>query len=207
MKERTKPSVASVAGVILLFGLLCQRTQAQGIVDLGTSVLADAFGTASGPEALLVSWSVVESGSDVYTYTYVVNNPLGDVLLNNNGSPTLSPENVDAFSVGFDTTVAGSYIPGSQVGGTSGQVNDSGLFWSFTGIEPNSASPELSFESDSPPTMGNANAQDSNLPSPWSSFPNGGQVPVPTAVPEPTTMTLFALTALLVFPFRLMTRK
>jgi len=51
----------------------------------------------------------------------------------------------------------------------------------------------LSFQSDLPPGAGNANAQDANPPSPWSSFPNGQQVPVPLTVPEPGTWALVAM--------------
>jgi len=208
MKLYAKPSVALTSGAILLSCLLGQSAQGQGALALlnesGTSILADAFGTATGPEALTVSWSVVESVSLVYTYSYVVNNPLGDVLLNNNGSPTSNPEIVDAFGVGFNTTVPGAYIMNSQTGGTSDQNNGTGgLFWSFTAIQPNTSSPILSFQSDLPPTQGFADAQDANPPSPWSSFPDGQTVPIP-AVPEPATTALLALTmtSLLLLPFR-----
>jgi hypothetical protein len=198
MKLYAKPSVALASGAILLTSLLLGReAQAQGVLLLnesGTSILADAYGTATGPEALTVSWSVVESVSLVYTYSYVVNNPLGDVLLNNNGSPTTSPEIVDAFGVGFNTTSPGAYIMNSQTGGTSDQNNGmGGLFWSFTAVQPGTSSPILSFQSDLPPTQGYADAQDANPPSPWSSFPNGQTVPIP-AVPEPATMALLTLT-------------
>ena len=148
------------------------------------AILADVLGTASGPEALTVSWSVTENASDVYTYTYVVNNPSGDVLLNNDGSVSTTPEIVDAFSVSFDTTGSGTYNAGSQSGGASQQNNGvSGLFWSFAAVNPGGSSPSLSFQSANPPVLGNASASDGNPPSPWSSYPNGQQVPVPAGPP------------------------
>lgn len=206
MRIRAKSVVALVSGAFLLPGLPCQTAQAQGLFnETGASVLADAFGTASGPEALNVSWSVVENASDVYTYTYTVNNPSGDVVLNNNGTPTSTPEIVDAFSVGVNTTVPGAYVPSSQAGGSSQQNNGvNGLFWSFAAVPAGSASPALSYESDLPPTQGDAVAQDSNPPSPWSSLPYGDTVPVPDSpivVHEPTATVLLALTALLLLPF------
>jgi len=195
MKIHAKPSVTVALGVILLTGLSNQRIEAQGqllLNESGTSILADAFGTATGPEALAISWSVVENSSLIYTYSYVVNNPLGDVLLNNNGSPTTTPEIVDAFGVDFNTTVPGAYVMNSQTGGVSDQNNTiDGLFWSFTAVQPNTSSPILSYQSLMPPTQGFADAQDANPPSPWSSFPDGQTVPVPaTSVPEPSTMAL-----------------
>src|ERR1017187_2409213 len=204
MKIYSKTVVALVAGAILLSGLLGQTAQAVLLTESGTSVLADAFGVNTGPEALTVSWSVVENVSLIYTYTYTVNNPVGDVVLNNNGSPTSTPEIVDAFSVAFDTTVPGAFVPGSQIGGLYDANNGvSGLFWAFAAVNPGANSGPMSFQSELPPTLGNANALDQNPPSPWSSNPNGQQVPVPTtSVPEPTSTTLLALTALLLLPFR-----
>ncbi len=46
--------------------------------------------------------------------------------------------------------------------------------------------------------MGLADAQDSNPPSPWSSFPNGQDVPVPSPLPDATgTLALLGATVLL----------
>jgi hypothetical protein len=208
MKAYAKPTVALAAGAIILLGVFCQTARAQfapltpgGPADTGTAALADALGVSTGPEALTISWSVSENVSDIYTYSYVVNNPMGDVVLNNMGGPTMTPEIVDAFSVGFDTTFPGAYVNGSIAGGNFDQnLGPDGLSWAFTGVNPGSSSPMLSFESLLPPTLGNANAADRNPPSPWSSVPNGQMVPVPT--PEPSPLILFALTALLFLPFR-----
>ena len=204
MKTLAKPIVAVATGAILLCGVVCQTVQAQlvlgpltpgGPPDVGTSILADSFGVNSGPEALPVLWAVSENAAGIYTYAYQVYNPSGDVLLNNNGSPTTTPEIVDAFSVSFDTTNPSLYIPGSQSAGAGNQVNGtSGLFWTFGAVNPGGSSPVLSFESLEPPAPGNANAQDANPPSPWSSNPSGQEVPVP--IPEPASMTLLTLTAL-----------
>jgi hypothetical protein len=189
MKIHPKTIVALAVGAMLLSGLLGQTAQAVLLNESGTSILADSLGTATGPEALTVSWSVVENVSLVYTYSYSVNNPVGDVNLNNG-----SPEPVDSFSVAFDTTAPGAFITGSQTGGGFDLNNGaSGLFWAFAPVNPGTSSGPLSFESDQPPTLGNANAQDANPPSPWSSNPDGQQVPVPIAVPEPGTWVLVAI--------------
>ena len=195
LPRHPKTIVALAVGAILLSGLLGQTAQAQLLLnESGTSILADSFGTATGPEALTVSWSVVESVTLGYTYSYSVNNPVGDVVLGNTGLPTSTPENVDAFSVSFDTTVAGAYIAASQTGGVFDENNgNGGLFWAFAAVNPGTSSGPLSFLSDLPPTLGNANAQDANPPSPWSSNPFGQQVPVPTTVPEPGTWVLVAM--------------
>ena len=194
MKIHPKTIIALAVGAILLSGVLGQTAQAVLLNESGTSILADSLGINTGPEALPISWSVVESANLVYTYTYTVNNPLGDVVLDNTGLPTLTPEPVDAFSVGFDTTVPGAYIAASQTGGVFDENNGPvGLFWLLGSVNPGTSSGPLSFLSDLPPTLGNANAQDANPPSPWSSYPDGQQVPVPLTVPEPGTWVLVAM--------------
>jgi hypothetical protein len=201
--------MALAFAALLPVGARCQTGNNAGLLDIsGTSSLADAFGTATGSEALSVNWSVVENPSLVYTYSFTIQNPAGDVLLNNNGSPTSTPEIVDAFSVGFNTTVPGAFIAGSQTGGLSQQNNGvDGLFWTFAAVDAGTNSPTLSFESDLPPTLGNACAQGANPPSPWSSVPYGQQDPVPQTatqdVPDSaTTFTLLAAVLLLLVPFR-----
>ena len=201
MKTHAKAIVALGSGAILLSGLLCQTAQAQTILA-GTAQLADVFGVDTGPESLTVSY-LVNLTAGVYTYSYSVANPVGDVVLPPSQGAG-SPEIVDAFSVEFNTTLSGAYVPGSQTGGTALQNNGvDGLFWSFTAVSPGSSSPTLSFQSTLPPGLGNANASDGNPPSPWSSSPFGQQIPVPQPqiTPEPTTTALFALTFLLL-PFR-----
>ena len=206
MKIYSKPLVVLALGAILIAGLRCQTAQAQEVLlnTSGSSVLADALGANTGPEAITVFWSVVENVSSVYTYTYSVSNAVGDVVLDNHGNPTSTPEIVDAFSVGFDTTQPGAYIMNSQQGGLYDANNGSaGLFWAFAGINPGTVSGPMSFQSDLPPVSGNANAQDRNPPSPWSSNPDGQPVPVPGAVPEPPATILLALASLLPFRSRL----
>ncbi|MGP8198456.1 MAG: hypothetical protein ACLQU4_03010 [Limisphaerales bacterium] len=206
MRLRTKPLLAFVSGAIALPALLCQTAQAGGLLnETGESVLADVFGTSSGPEALVITWSVVENTSDIYTYSYDVHNPAGDVLLNSEGQPTSTPEVVDSYSVSFDTTAPGAYVPSSQVGGLINENNGIyGLFWAFVPIPAGKMGQVLSFESDLPPMPGTADASDANPPSPWSSLPDGQFVPVPDApdpVPEPTTAALAGLTVLVLVPF------
>ena len=212
MKKLEKPFVGLAFGLVLLGGLQCQTSQAQPIVllpltpggqaDTGTSVLADALGSNSGPEAITVYWSVNESSNHVFTYSYQISNAVGDVVLDNNGNPTLTPEIVDAFSVGFDTTQPGAYINNSQVGGLFPLNNGpDGLSWFIQPVNPGTIGLPVSFQSDLPPIPGNANAQDRNPPSPWASNPDGQEVPIPGAVPEPPTTILLALASVLL-PFR-----
>jgi hypothetical protein len=204
MKICGKPIVLGLAsGAMLFAGVTCLNTQAAPFSESGTSVLADAFGTDSGPEALTVSWSVNENMMGVYTYAYVISNPAGDVLLNSAGQPTGTPEIVDSYAVGFDTTVAGAYIAGSIAGGVFDLNNGvDGLSWQFTAVPAGNNSPELTFESDLPPTMGDADAQDANPPSPWSSFPDGQPVPVPAPLPDATSTLAMLGGTLGLFRFR-----
>jgi len=85
MKKHLKPIVALISGPILVSGLLCPTAYAQltpgGAGISGSSILADTYGANTAPEALTVNWSVVESVTDVFTYTYNVYNPTADVLL------------------------------------------------------------------------------------------------------------------------------
>lgn len=206
MKVSKKLTLVSCATVTLLSGAVNPQIQAQGLLnETGTATLADAFGAASGPEALTVSWSVVENASDIYTYSYTVNNPAADVVLNNSGSPTSQPAAVDAFSVAFDTTVPGALVAASQSGGIFDQNNGAtGLLWLMSPVTPGSSSPTLSFQSDSAPGLGDAGALGSTPPGPWSSAPSGQLVPVPSAgptiVPEPKTTALLGFAALAFIP-------
>jgi hypothetical protein len=164
---------------------MSQTAQANLLNISGTSTLADVNGTATPPEALTVSWSVVENVSSVYTYTYVINNPAGDVLLPGSYAPGL-PEIVDSFTVDFNAAA-----PGALVSGPTGAIVDldlgtRGLFWFIAPpIAAGASSGPLSFTSDDAPTWGNASAADANPPSPWSSSPAGQPVPVPSlAAPD-----------------------
>jgi hypothetical protein len=76
-----------------------------------------------------------------------------------------------------------------------------GLAWSFTAVAAGSSSPTLTFESDLPPVNGDADAQDDNPPSPWSSFPDGTPVPVPGPVPDVASTVLLLGGTLLIFGF------
>jgi len=191
--------------ILTLVGLTATLASSPVLAQLnesGTSTLADAFGTASGPEALTVNWSVVEV-ANIYTYSYTVNNPLGDVLLNpQTGQPTGTSEIVDFFAVTFDTTAPGAYLANSQnqPTGTFALNNGvDGLAWAFTAVPAGTNSPTFTFESDLPPVNGDASAQDANPPSPWSSFPDGQPVPVPGPVPDSASTVLLLGGTLLSF--------
>jgi len=210
MNKQAKPIFALISGVILFPSLLCLTVQAQNtVISSGTSTLAPSVipvgGFGANPEEYLsISWSVLENASDIFTYSYTVNNPAGDVLLNNNGTLTTTPEIVDNFEVTFLPAVQNSYLPGTQAGGAFDQVTSVGLTWDFTAVNPGGSSALLSFQSDLGPGSGNASADGGNSPAPWASTSLNGQqvpIPMPRAVPEPATTTLLALT-LLLLPFR-----
>ena len=183
MKPHLRPAAVTLFAAMMTAVVPCRTARAQGLLnESGQSILANAFGASSGPETLTVDWSVNENSSDVYSYAYTIENPVGDVVLNNDGSPTSSPEVVDAFSGPFDTTAPGAFVLDSQSGGLTDVNNGAdGLAWSFSAVNPGAGSPSLSFQSDLPPGQGNATALDENPPSPWRSTPGGQQVPVPTA--------------------------
>jgi hypothetical protein len=206
MKRLKTPVIAVASGVVLMSGVPCQMAHAQSLLNQpGTSVLAPSVtpigGFASNPqEYLSVAWLVTENGSGVYTYSYTVQNPAGDVLLTAGGGLTATPEIYDAFSADFDTTIPGAYVPASQTGGVFQQVNTVDLAWFFNpSVAAGTVGPTVTFESDLPPVLGNASAEGAI---PWSSLSPGGQeIPIPSSVPEPTTLVLFTLAALLFFPF------
>ena len=215
---QTAPIVALISGAILLAGAPPETARAQSLLDeSGTSTLAPSLTPVGGyganpQEYLQVSWSVVENPSGIYFYSYTVNNPAGDVLLSPAGGLTSTPEIFDTFSVDFDTTKPGEYLPGSVSGGALQEVNAIDIAWFFNpSIPAGSSAPTVSFQSDFPPTSGNANAEDASPPSPWSSLSlNGQQVAVPdapAAVPEPAPLALFAVAGLLFLPAVVVRRK
>jgi hypothetical protein len=189
---------------LALFALVCHSAQAQSIVlnQPGTSVLADYAGTTAGPEALTVSWTVTENASDLYTYTYVVNNPAGDVLLPGSYSPG-TPEIVDSFLLNFNAALQGTLVGAPTAGNGTLNYGSYGLFWSFQPVQAGHSTTLLSFESEMAPIWGDASASDDNPPSPWSSSPYGQPVPVPdplVALPEPSSLALLFLAVLLFLP-------
>ncbi len=216
MKNRIKSIVSLTSGAVLLCVGLCPTAQAQSVlIEYGSAYLANTLGQTSGPEVITVSYFVVENlNTSLYTYDYTVNNPVGDILLNNDGSPKLSnpnnpnsttPETMDYFSLSFDATIPGSVVNPTVpvVNGNNGYFQNNGangLAWLFPAVSPGN-SVLIGFQSYLAPGPGNASASDSNPPSPWASNPYGQQVPVPRAAPEPMTMALFGL-AFLLLPFR-----
>jgi hypothetical protein len=211
MKIHAKPIIALACGAILICGSFCQTTQAKGMLnESGDSTLADVNGAATGPEALTVSWSVVETAPSDYVYTYTVNNPADDVLL---GGPNAgSPEIVDFFSVDFNTLVTGAVVSG-PTGGTGSGVAAGGVSWGLDTpvVNPGTTSGPLSFDSELPPSPGDATANDSNPPAPWASFPDGQVVPVPGTgnfpVPDSTNSMALLAGVLLLLPFGSAMRK
>jgi hypothetical protein len=208
---KTPSLLIVLVGTILLNFILCQPGRAQGLLnESGRATVnpspAPTGGYGAHPqEYLTVSWSVVENASKIYLYSYTVQNPTGDVLVTPTGGLTLTPATFDTFSVDFNTTPSGQYLPGSIAGGSLQQVNTSDLAWSFNSpVSPGAGTTTLSFQSDFPPTRGYANAANPTQPSAWASVLESSQeIPVPdapNAVPEPAPVALFALAGLLFLP-------
>jgi hypothetical protein len=196
MKKQTKPMIALVCGAIL-FAVTGQTAQAALLSESGTSILADVNGTTAPPEALTVSWSVVENASFIYTYSYIVHNPSGDVLLPGSYAPG-KPEEFDTFTLSFNSSAPGAVIPGTISGGTTSANLGNGIFWFlYPPVYAGSSSGALSYESDNAPSWGNAGATDDNPPSPWSSFPDGQKVPV---APDSTSTLALLAGMLLLLP-------
>src|SRR5580698_7180663 len=107
MKKTVKPTVALAGLCWGISAFFSQTASAQSI--MGTSILAPATAPTGGialnsEEYLVVDWTVTFNAG-LYDYSYVVNNPANDVLLNNDGSLTTTTEIVDAFQIGFNTTI------------------------------------------------------------------------------------------------------
>lgn len=203
MKKAVKPSVALTLGALFLSGALNGTLHAQStLIESGTSYLVDLLGSSTtSPETLAVSWFVVENDSSgIYTYAYNVFNPPGDVVLNNNGTTTTSPEYFNSFTISFPTpppSGPGSYFfqPTSPVGG-SVDVNPDGITYTFPSVAPGDSSPLLAFQTTQAPIMVNASAGGGGVPpSPWSNVPDNSPVPAPgpRSVPEPGTAALLGL--------------
>jgi hypothetical protein len=215
MRNALKPTIFRSAAVLLTIAALGQTARATPLLnESGTALLAPVVappgGFASNPQEYLpVAWTVVENASLVYTYSYTVQNPANDVILTGSGGLSTTPEIVDQFTVDFNTTAPGTFIPGSQMGGSTLLPTAIDLGWTFSpAIQAGASGPTVSFESDNPPTLGNASADDAVPPAPWSSVsPSGTQLPVPVTTPEPSTTALLAvaigLLALFRFPKRL----
>ena len=175
-------------GLVLLVScalILVQQARAQLTLDTpGISTL----GSSSTPGNLItVNWEVSTTlNLGVYTYEYQVVNPPTDTT------------SVDFFNVSFNASSGGNVL--TTGGGLFSQsVAGVGVDWLTPEVDAGSSTPALNaagvlyFTSPLPPTLGNANAQDMNPPSPWASTsPGGQQVPVPE-VPEPGTWVLVAI--------------
>jgi len=192
MQLRSKPIIALGCGVIILTVIPFQTAQASSLNISGISVLADVNGTTTAPEALTVSWSVVENASEVYTYTYIINNPAGDSLLPGSYAPGAS-EIVDSFTLSFNAAAPAAVVSGPTGGLVAANLGSAGLFWFiYPVVDAGASSGPLSFESDDAPMMGNASASDDNPPSPWASSPDGQPVPIPNVPDSMNTMALLA---------------
>ena len=65
MKMQSKPIVALAAGTALILGVVCQSTQAQGLLASNTVTLADVNGNATGPTALVIQYGDVFSAPSI----------------------------------------------------------------------------------------------------------------------------------------------
>jgi len=174
----------------MLFGALCQTSQAQSIlIESSDAVLASANGVAA--DDITVDYTVTQdTSSKLYTYTYDFSNPTSTAL-------------IESFNVGFDATPANAAtdISGTQTGTGRAVVPQNngpvGVTWLLF-VQP-SQSANLSFESTDAPILGNGNAGGSDTESesaaPWASSPDGTQLAVPettSIVPEPGITALIA---------------
>jgi len=147
-----------------------------------SSILASS--SAPGPD-LTVYWEVSTSlNPGVYTYEYQILNPANDTT------------SVDFYNVSFNAILGVNVY---RTGGGAFSDVSNGVNWLFAPILAGFSSPALNtggvlyFTSPDLPTLGNANAQDSNPPSPWASLPGGQQVAVPNVPDGGTTVALFGL--------------
>lgn len=189
MKTSAKPTIAIAGSVFLLLGVLSQPVKAQGVID---AYLGPSSGTPSASTDLEVESSVTGSAGD-YTYNYDVINP--------------TSESVTSFEVGFSAS-SGNVTSISTGGFLETGI---GVIWPSIDIPADDESGVLfSFTSPVPWTMGNANATDNTEG--WASTSPDGipssdqQVYVPSAVPEPTTVSLLA-GGLMFVPFRSLFKK
>ena len=211
MKTEAKKNIlASTA--IALCGVFCGNAEAQTLLnETGTTILAPVIAPTGGyalnpQEYLSVGWSVSENASDIYTYSYTVSNPGGDVLMTDSGGLTATPEIFETFGVGFDTTAPGAYISGTEAGSPNELVGANDLTWFFSpSIPAGSSAATVSFQSYLPPVPGGGDAEDSAPPSPWSQdLTLGEALPVPGGSPVPDGMStaLLGLPSLLLFAIR-----
>ncbi len=208
MKRDIKPILALTAAALLLSEGLCGTIQAQTVLkESGTTYLADIFSSsATSPETLSVSWFVLENTtSGIYTYGYNLFNPPGDVALNNNGTPTTTPEVVNTLNLSFSVPTTGFFQLTPPAGGTAINNGPDGVTFTFPDVSPGNYSPLLAIQSSTAPDPANASADGGAVPpGPWSTvpnIPNNVPIAVPQLVPEPATTTLLGL-ALFALPFR-----
>lgn len=187
MNIRIKPIIKFGAAPLLCCGLMCQVGHAQQVTETGTltvggagisgaTTLADVTGhNTESSEILTIDWTVTEPTLGMYDYTYDLYNPAGDVI-ETVGPQLGQPEDVDQLVIGNAVTVGLTGLSG----GALHQAAGSNVKWAFYPvINPGGSSGVLSFDSPNAPSDGNATANDSTAPSPWSSSPNGGYLPVP----------------------------
>jgi hypothetical protein len=216
MKLCISPKTAQSFGLILISGLVSQTANAAlgpGGSISGSSILGDFPGDNIASEQLTVDWTVSESlVGGIYTYSYDVYNPPGDVLLGNPGTSEI----VDIFSVtlprGLNTTQANvaNVTGGSGTGGNPNNgINLADVYWNLENptVAAGTNSGNLTFTSTLPPSAGDATASDDAPPAPWSSVSGDGQtVPVPgdgdfTVPDTASTLTLLG-GMMLLLPFR-----
>jgi hypothetical protein len=187
MKMQSKPTIALVAGAVLLFGALSPSARAQGLIASNTVDITDPGNVAAND--LSVQYEVFDN-SGVFTYDYVVANP------------STSTKYLGDFEVYVNTHIAGSAFNVSTTSSDPGDfqtATGSGVDWFFgSPIAPGSKTATLSYQSDYTYFLGTANASGTDN---WASSNPGGEL-VATAnapvIPEPSTTALFGAALLLV---------
>jgi len=195
MRNHLKPNIALACGAMLLFGMLCQSANAES----GTSILATQA-TTDPSEQLTIDWSVVEN-SGVYTYTYDVYNPSGDVLWP--ATDPAVPESFEDFYIGVNYSLVTSISDGGTDFGSHS------IKWFLDpSIAPGSSTGDLVITSDYGPVMSSAKANDQNEPSPWNTtYAGGTPIPVPGAVPDTANTMILLGSTLVLLPLARLFRK
>lgn len=185
MKINLKPIATLTSGVLLLFGALAQTSQAQLVASNEVSMPAVNNVAA---DALIIQ-SVVTGGSGSYLYTYDVSNPSSD-----------SAAYVTSFTVDFNAAASGADTgPVTTPTDVTYENNGpNGVTWIFNHTDsiilPGESS-TVSFSSQLPPILSNAQANgDPDPPAPWASV-NANQLYVPhvTQIPEPPVAMLLGM--------------
>jgi hypothetical protein len=139
-------------------------------------------GTGDQPVLRVLSTVTQQQADWLYSYTFTVGDLSDSIFTATTGTP------VTSFSVVASFVNVASIASAPNTAVASGYENGAATWIFFPGVN----SDTVSFTSDYGPTLGTASAQDDGLA--WSTANVGGSpVPVPTPVPEASTVMAGAL--------------